>query len=72
MSDFVIQTHNLTRYFGPKAAVQQVNLSVPRGSVFALMGRNGSGKTTAIRMLLGLMSPTRGSAEVLAACPESR
>ena len=65
MSGFVIQTHNLTRYFGQKAAVQQVNLSVPRGSVFALMGRNGSGKTTAIRMLLGLMSPTRGSAEVL-------
>ena len=65
MSDFVIQTEKLTRYFGRKPAVRQVSLSVPRGSVFALMGRNGSGKTTMIRMLLGLLRPTRGSANVL-------
>lgn len=65
MSDFVIQTNNLTRYFGRKAAVQQVNLAVPRGGVYALMGRNGSGKTTTIRMLLGLQAPTRGSASIL-------
>jgi len=65
MSDFVIKTNNLTRYYGRKPAVEQVNLSVPRGGVFALLGRNGSGKTTIIRMLLGLLSPTRGSAEVL-------
>ena len=65
MSDFVIQTNDLTRYFGRKPAVQQVNLPVPKGGVFVLMGRNGSGKTTMIRMLLGLLSPTRGSAEVL-------
>ncbi len=65
MNDFVIQTNKLTRYFGRKAAVQQLNLSVPRGSVFALLGRNGSGKTTTIRMLLGLVTPSRGSASVL-------
>ena len=65
MADLAISTCNLTRYFGSKCAVNQVNLQVPRGSVFALLGRNGSGKTTAIRMLLGLLAPTRGSAEIL-------
>lgn len=65
MTDFVIRANKLTRYFGRKCAVNQVNLSVPRGSVFALLGRNGSGKTTLIRMLLGLMAPSRGTAEVL-------
>ena len=65
MSDSVIQTHNLTRFYGTKAAVEDVSLTVPRGSVFALLGRNGSGKTTTIRMLLGIESPTRGSATIL-------
>ncbi|MFC1587276.1 ABC transporter ATP-binding protein [Planctomycetota bacterium] len=65
MSDYVIQTKNLSRYFGSKAAVADVNLCVPRGSVYAFMGRNGSGKTTTIRMLLGLLEPTSGSSTVL-------
>lgn len=65
MSDFVIETQKLTRYFGRKCAAEQVNLQVPRGSVFALLGRNGSGKTTILRMLLGLLAPTRGSGQVL-------
>lgn len=65
MSELAIQTRGLTRYFGAKCAVDQVNLAVPRGSVFALLGRNGSGKSTLIRMLLGLIEPTRGSSAVL-------
>jgi ABC-2 type transport system ATP-binding protein len=55
----------LTRYFGGKCAVDQVTLNIPRGSVFGMLGRNGSGKTTIIRMLLGLLEPTRGSASIL-------
>src|SRR5580704_15949554 len=66
MSDkIVIQTRGLTKYFGGKAAVYELNLDVPRGCVFAFLGRNGSGKTTTIRMLLGLVQPTRGSGLLL-------
>jgi ABC-2 type transport system ATP-binding protein len=65
MSQYVIETSRLTRYFGRKCAVDQLSLRVPRGSVFALLGRNGSGKSTLIRMLMGLLWPTRGSAVVL-------
>ena len=61
----VIQTRHLTRYFGRKRAVYELDLEVPQGTVFGFLGRNGSGKTTTIRMLLGLLSPTRGTANVL-------
>src|ERR1044071_8594482 len=66
MSDqLAIRTRGLTRYFGAKPAVYELNLEVPRGSVFAFVGRNGSGKSTTIRMLLGLLEPTRGEATIL-------
>jgi ABC-2 type transport system ATP-binding protein len=65
MSDNVIEARNLTRYFGNRKAVDGLTMSVPRGSVFAFLGRNGSGKTTTIRMLLGLQEPTRGSSTIL-------
>jgi ABC-2 type transport system ATP-binding protein len=65
MADAVIRTFGLTRYFGAKAAVQDLSFEVPRGGVFAFLGLNGSGKTTTIRMLLGLLEPTRGRAVVL-------
>lgn len=61
----VIRTRGLTRYFGRKRAVYELDLEVPQGSVFALLGRNGSGKTTTIRMLLGLLQPSRGDAKIL-------
>jgi ABC-2 type transport system ATP-binding protein len=65
MTDHVVRTDRLTRYFGRKCVVRDVNLCVPRGSIFGFLGRNGSGKTTTLRMLLGLLEPTRGSATVL-------
>ena len=61
----VIRTHGLTKYFGSKCAVHDLNIEVPRGCVFAFLGRNGSGKSTTIRMLLGLLQPDRGHANVL-------
>jgi len=63
--EIVISTRGLTRYFGAKPAVYELDLEVPRGCVFAFLGRNGSGKTTTIRMLLGLLQPTRGKGSIL-------
>ena len=65
VSDAVISLRDLTHYFGPRRVLDHVTLDVPRGSVFAFLGRNGSGKTTTIRIMLGLIAPTRGSATVL-------
>ncbi|HEX4795753.1 MAG TPA: ABC transporter ATP-binding protein [Humisphaera sp.] len=64
-SDYAIQTHHLTRYFGAKRVVYDLNLAVPRGSIFGFLGRNGSGKTTSLRMILGLLAPTWGSSTLL-------
>jgi ABC-2 type transport system ATP-binding protein len=61
----VIRTKGLTRYFGKRRAVYELNLEVPQGCVFAFLGRNGSGKTTTIRMLLGLVQQTRGEGSIL-------
>jgi ABC-2 type transport system ATP-binding protein len=63
--DAVIQTRGLTKYFGNKCAVDSVSFAVPRGCVFAFIGRNGTGKTTTIRMILGLLAPTRGTSTIL-------
>ncbi|MFH8789659.1 ABC transporter ATP-binding protein [Streptomyces roseoverticillatus] len=61
-----IVTHALTkRYRGGQLAVDRLDLVVPRGSVFGFLGPNGSGKTTTIRMLMGLIEPTSGTVRVL-------
>jgi ABC-2 type transport system ATP-binding protein len=60
-----IETRGLVKRFGSQAAVDGIDLCVPRGSVFGFLGPNGSGKTTTIRMLLGLATPTGGSITVL-------
>src|SRR3954469_10893037 len=70
MSTLAIRTEYLTRVFesegsGPVRAVDDLTLAVPAGSVFGFLGPNGSGKTTKIRLLLGLLPPTTGRAEVL-------
>ncbi|MEU6222685.1 ABC transporter ATP-binding protein [Streptomyces sp. NPDC047042] len=64
--DAVIVTRALTkRYRGGQLAVDALDLTVPAGSVFGFLGPNGSGKTTTIRMLMGLIEPTSGAARVL-------
>lgn len=60
-----IQTNQLTRSFGTLKAVDRLTMSVPRGTVFGFLGPNGSGKTTTIRLLLGLLDPDQGQARVL-------
>jgi ABC-2 type transport system ATP-binding protein len=59
-----VETRHLTRRFGPIVAVRDLNLSIAKGEVFGLLGPNGSGKTTTIRMLCGLIAPTEGTAIV--------
>ncbi|MFD6751644.1 ATP-binding cassette domain-containing protein, partial [Streptomyces anthocyanicus] len=61
--DAVIVTRSLSkRYRGGQLAVDGLDLTVPAGSVFGFLGPNGSGKTTTIRMLMGLIEPTSGTA----------
>ena len=57
----LIQTQNLTKRYGDKTVVQQLNLSIPQGQLVALLGPNGAGKSTTIKMLTGLLSPSEGS-----------
>lgn len=64
MSD-VITTHGLIKRFGGKLAVDRLTLSIPAGSIFALLGDNGAGKSTTIRILTGQQPPDGGKAEIL-------
>jgi len=65
MLEYAIQTDGLSRSFGAVHAVEDVSIQIPAGTIFGFLGPNGSGKTTTIRLLLGLLEPTRGSATVL-------
>ena len=66
-SDVAIETHALRKVFGDNVAVKGLTLQVKRGEVFGFLGPNGAGKTTSIKMLLDLIAPTAGSAELLGA-----
>ncbi len=61
---FSIETRNLTKRFGAYTAVDRINVSVGQGEIFGFLGANGAGKTTAIRMLCGLLEPTEGGGTV--------
>ena len=63
--DLAVSTAGLTKRFGSQTAVDGIDLAVPRGSVYGFLGPNGSGKTTTIRMLLGLVSPDSGGRRIL-------
>ncbi|HYL56900.1 MAG TPA: ABC transporter ATP-binding protein [Gemmatimonadales bacterium] len=64
MTQAAVETHDLTRRFDGLTAVAKLNLRIERGEVFGLLGPNGSGKTTTIRMLCGLLEPSDGAALV--------
>jgi ABC-2 type transport system ATP-binding protein len=67
MSEYVIQTENLVKYFDGRCVLNGIDLRVPQGCIYGLLGRNGAGKTTIIRILLGLEPATRGKTVVLGA-----
>ena len=72
MPELIIETKNLKKIYGGKAAVDGIDLAVGRGSIHGFLGRNGSGKTTTIKMLLGLTHPTSGEGRVFGLNPEDR
>jgi ABC-2 type transport system ATP-binding protein len=73
MSDtFAIEMSGVKKRFGRKQVLEGVNLTVPAGQTFAFLGRNGAGKTTAIRMLLGLLKPDEGKVRVLGLDPQAQ
>ncbi|MGG2094043.1 ABC transporter ATP-binding protein [Bacillus sp. S13(2024)] len=60
----IIKTTNLTKIYGNQKSVDNLNINVNQGEIYGFIGRNGAGKTTAIRMLLGLIKPTSGKIEI--------
>lgn len=59
-----IRTSNLTKYYGKSRGISELNLKIEEGEFFGFIGPNGAGKSTTIRTLLGLISPTSGSAQI--------
>lgn len=64
MSEFVIETQELTKIYGEQICVDSVSLHVRKGTIYGLLGRNGAGKTTVMKMILGLTEPTKGEIRV--------
>lgn len=64
-ADFSIETQGMTRAFGGVNAVENLDLAIPKGTIYGFLGPNGCGKSTSIRMLTGLLSPTSGEIRVL-------
>ena len=64
MTNYVIETHDLTKKYGSQVSVSHLNIHVKRGRIYGLLGRNGAGKTTTMRMLLGLTAPTSGGVSI--------
>ncbi len=70
MTERVVETQSLVKRYGRVAALDGLSLAVPRGAVYGFLGRNGAGKTTAIRVLAGLARPQSGEARVFGLHPE--
>lgn len=62
--DIVLRTHQLTKQYGKKTAVDGVNMTVQRGEIYGFLGQNGAGKTTTLRMITGMVKPTAGTIEL--------
>ena len=65
MSEPVIDVKGLTKNYGPRRVVDNVSMQIKRGEIVGFLGPNGSGKTTTIRMLCGLLTPDSGTGRVL-------
>ena len=64
MKNYIIETKNLTKVYGEQMVVNSVNLHIEKGSIYGLLGRNGAGKTTIMKMILGLTDISNGEVSV--------
>ena len=64
MSEYMIETRDLTKKYGTQSSVSHLDIHVKKGRIYGLLGRNGAGKTTTMRMLLGLTAPTSGEVKI--------
>ena len=64
MSEYMIETRDLTKKYGTQSSVSHLDIHVKKGRIYGLLGRNGAGKTTTMRMLLGLTTPTSGEVKI--------
>ena len=71
-ADAVVSVSGLVRRFGEKAALDDVSVFIPRGSVLGLVGENGAGKTTLIKHLLGMLKPQAGTVRLFGLDPAQR
>jgi ABC-2 type transport system ATP-binding protein len=71
MNEAVVQFEHVTKRFGQQAALDDVSWQIPPGTIFALLGENGAGKTTALRILLGLLEPSAGRVRVMGIDPQA-
>ncbi|MCR5213317.1 MAG: ATP-binding cassette domain-containing protein [Eubacterium sp.] len=63
--DYIFKTNNLSKNYGKFTALKDVNMEIPKGSIYGFVGKNGAGKTTLIRLLCGLQTPSSGSYELM-------
>lgn len=64
MSELLLSTHGLTKQFGKQKAVDHVDIHIKKGAIYGFIGRNGAGKTTFLKMISGLSTPTEGEIEM--------
>jgi len=60
MPELILETRNLKKYYGNQLAVKDVSLKIPKGTIYGLLGHNGAGKSTTLKMITGLMKPSEG------------
>ena len=71
-TEYVLRTQNLTKTFGRYKAVNHVSMNVRKGDIYGFIGKNGAGKTTFMKMISGLLTPTEGSIELFGMVDENR
>lgn len=71
MSDYILETHKLSKHYGKTEVLKEISLSVPKGSIYGLIGENGAGKTTLFRILSGLSHQTSGTFSILGVTSEN-